>query len=485
VPKADIEWAMEQARANNPAYEECDKYYGGEHPLLFATEKFRNTFGSLFRAFADNLCPAVVDSVADRQRVQGWDGKDAQAVEKLWNAGRMPRISSDLFREARKVGDSYLIVWPDSKGVVRFWMHDADQCSVAYDDEDEPGRIAKASKTWTTQAGLGRMNLYYADPDGHGTIEKWITTRKLTDGTTPKLDQWTTFAPTVDHAWGMPVFHFANNAVLGDMGTSELKDVIPLQNALNKSVCDMLVAGEFIAYPQRWATGLQVEVDEDTGKPKNPPFVPGVDRVWTAAGEVKFGEFSAADLMGFIEAQNSFRAEIARVSGTPSHFLNLDTKWPSGEALRVSEGRLIKRVERCNVSDGDVLIDAMRTGLLMDGTGDMESDIKPVWVNAAPHNPLLDAETQLVKQQVGVSKKKSLSELGYEDTVIEQMMKDNDVEALKQAQQMTSVAPPGGPNAFNRNGSPGQASKPAPLQQQQTKVPIPMPRAGRGETQEG
>lgn len=42
-----------------------DYYYSGRHPLAFASDRFRKTFGGLFREFADNWCELVVDAVAD------------------------------------------------------------------------------------------------------------------------------------------------------------------------------------------------------------------------------------------------------------------------------------------------------------------------------------------------------------------------------------------------------------------------------------
>ena len=34
-----------------------EAYYRGEHQLAFASEKFKNTFGSLFKEFAMNFVP--------------------------------------------------------------------------------------------------------------------------------------------------------------------------------------------------------------------------------------------------------------------------------------------------------------------------------------------------------------------------------------------------------------------------------------------
>jgi len=72
--------------------------------------------------------------------------------------------------------------------------------------------------------------------------------------------------------------------------------VIPLQDALNKTNADRLVAAEFMALPQRYMIGIEPTIDPDTGRPV-PMFVPGADRVWqTANPDAKFGQFDAAEL---------------------------------------------------------------------------------------------------------------------------------------------------------------------------------------------
>lgn len=486
MPESDIEWAVQSLTKSRKQYKMLDDYYEGDHPLLFATEKFRNAFGPLFAAFADNLCPAVVDATAERLHITGWDGKAAKKAEKIAKKVKFNRVMAQVVKGAAKFGDYFILVWKDKDGQPVLWPHDPMTMCIDY-SEEEVGVIDKAAKAWISKEKEkkkhGRLTIYY---DDH--VERYVTKSSAENGLPEKRDQWEAYSEDIDAPDGMPVFHFGNAAELGEMGVSELKDVIPLQNALNKSVCDMLVAMEFVAYPQRYATGLQVEIDQDTGKPTNPPFVPGVDRIWTAAGDVKFGQFQVAELTGFLEVQSGIREEIARVSGTPTHFMNLVDEWPTGEALKVSEGRLIKKVENRGVTYTDPAVGVIERCLDITGKGGKDLDLEPVWANAAPHNPLLDAETQLVKQQVGVSKSRSLSELGYDDALIEEMQKENEDEAKKAADAaMKAVAPTGGPTAFNRSGSPGQASKPAPMKQQQQKKPVkaPSPTAGKGETQEG
>lgn len=498
MPKSDIKWAVECISETREVYATCQDYYDGDQPLLFATEKFRNTFGNLFKEFADNLCPTVVDAVADRLKITGWDGDDAKQAEKLWKKWRLTIIANQVHRTAPMKGDAYVIVWPDKLDVVRFWPQEPDMCCVEYDEEDDPNKIVKAAKAWQ-DGDRYRLTLYYPD-----MIEKYETNGTSTE-LTSKEYRWDLIGE-VDNPWGaVPMFHFGNRAEVGALGVSELANVIPLQDALNKAVLDMMVAMEFVAMPQRYATGLQLEVDENTGKPKTTPFTPGVDRIWTAAGDVTFGEFAQADITKFIGVQDSIRLEISRVSGTPPHFLSLETQMPSGEALKVAEGRLIKKVERTTESFDPKWIDMMVLAGEMDGAALDPEKFVPVWGAASPHNPLLDAETQLVKKQVGLSEHQSLRELGYTDEQIDRMDQEKMEEALAQADLAQAMAPPqllgpngqpistvdpsGKPTAFNRNGAPGQASKPskgAPpyATQAQPKfggVPVPLPRAGRGQ----
>src|SRR5580765_5815294 len=68
----DIEQAIDAFRCRAAKYAKNERYYRGDHDLAFATEKFANAFGSLFREFALNLCPAVCDAVKDKLRVTGF-----------------------------------------------------------------------------------------------------------------------------------------------------------------------------------------------------------------------------------------------------------------------------------------------------------------------------------------------------------------------------------------------------------------------------
>jgi hypothetical protein len=325
----------------------------------------------------------------------------------------MDQRSREAHLDALVGGDAYLVVWPDAAGQPTLYPNAGATLAVKYDPET-PGRIVQAAKAWLNDDGFLRLTLYYAD-----RIEKWISAAKLSSGLVGPLNA-AAFVPfeaagvawPVVNPWGeVPVFHFANNGFTGQLGRSELADVLPLQNALNKAVCDMLVAMEFVALPQRWVTGLEVELDPATGKPKA-PFVPGVDRVWAVgAPDARFGEFGPANLSQLVAVQEAFRTEIARVSRTPLHYLAPSGEFPSGEALKTAEAPLLAKVKQRQVVWGNVWENAL--GLALRMAGGPRVRLNAQWVDPTPRNETEFLNGLAVKQALGVSDVQLQREMGY------------------------------------------------------------------------
>src|SRR4051794_32064989 len=91
-----------------------EAYYDGEHPLSFATSKFKEAFGNLFAAFADNWCEIVVDAPVERLHVVGFRfGEEAdEDAWKIWQANTLDAESVIAHTEAGKVGSAFLLVDP-------------------------------------------------------------------------------------------------------------------------------------------------------------------------------------------------------------------------------------------------------------------------------------------------------------------------------------------------------------------------------------
>lgn len=413
----DIDEVLANFRTNAARYARSERYYRGDHDLSFATEKFRNAFGSLFREFALNLCPAICDAVRDKLKIRGFSidesggGREAERTRQIWRANKMSLRSGEIHKEVLKTGDAYVIVWPAADGKVSVYPNRAATCTAVY-DEEAPGVIVLAAKYWRTAGRRTRLNLFYAD-----RIEKYVTAKE-NEGWLPESKQFvpladgTPDAAVVTNPFGIvPVFHFANNADVGSPGSSELEAAIPIQDGLNKSVLDMLVAMEFCAFRQRWAAGIEIEFDKD-GKPAA-PFQAGIDHLWVSENtETRFGDFDTADLEQFLKVKDSFRTDIASVTGTPLYYLMPQLRgFPSGESLRKAETRFLAKIRDRQESFGQVWADVMSFALQI--SGEKSVSLVTEWENAASRSERETLENIILKKQIGLGTERALIEAGY------------------------------------------------------------------------
>lgn len=423
--KDDIEKAIKQLKENLTKYKKYERYYEGDHDLAFASQKFKNAFGELFREFSLNLCPAVCDAVKDKLKITNFNienGKTAlsKQIWKIWQANRMGTRSSEIHKEVVKKGDAYVMVWVDSNKKTTIYPQKAEKCTVVY-DEEIPGKILWAAKTWKTPDKKARLNMYYPD-----RTERYISKKKIETGVpTPKdLIEFSGdgISNEIKNPYNIvPVFHFANNADIGSPGQSELKIAINVQNALNKTVLDMLVAMEFTAYPQRYASGIEIDYD-DNGEPI-PPFKPGIDRlIYSENPDAKFGSLEMGDLEQFLKVKADFRVDMACVTGTPLYYFMLTNgDVPSGEALKKTETRFISKVTDRQESFGQTWEDTMSFAALLEGNKDVQ--MFTVWKDPAPESEKERLGNISTKKSLGISEEQALSEVGYGESDIKRMQK--------------------------------------------------------------
>lgn len=437
----DIKKALERFRERANAYAKTERYYGGDHDLAYATAKFENAFGKLFREFAMNLCPAVVDAVRDKLvvtefRIEEGETAAADLAWKIWQKNRMEIRSGEVHKEAAKQGDAYVMVWVNDKGDVTIYPNKAATCTVFYDDEN-PGKILWAAKLWRRDDKRFRLNLFYPD-----RTERFISKAKgseNTEATPPDAKEYEVFDEPIANPYGIvPVFHFGNNGDIGSFGISELTSAMPVQDALNKSVLDMMVAMEFAAYRQRWASGIEIEYDDD-GKPI-PPFKAGISHLWiTENPDAKFGDFEASDLEKFLKVKESFRTDLACVTGTPLHYFMLTgASFPqSGISVEKLESRFLDKIRDRQQSFGAVWESVMSFALLIENSK-VENRLFVGWEDPAPLSEREQLENLVIKKDIGVTDETLLMEAGYGEQEIEEMMAAKEAERERMVRSFNS-----------------------------------------------
>lgn len=378
-----------------------DDYYNGKHPMAFATAKFREAFGVLFREFADNWCGIVVDASAERLQVEGFrfTGSDPEKGDtdawEMWQRCSLDAQSDMAHIEAIKLGASYLDVGPDPDDPAQALIQvvPAQQAVVLLDPAQPSKRIA-GLRTWVDDAEKMERAIVYT-PE---TVE-WYE-RNPNSGSS----EWTPAEGTGANPLGIvPLIPLANNPGLLDrQGRSDLAHVIPVQDAVNKLVADMMIASEYAAFRQRWATGIEVPgLDPETGQQKIGPFVQAVDRMMgTEKENARFGSFDVTDLSNYTNAIETLIQHLAAQTRTPPHYLTAGMgQWPSGESLKASETGLVSKVRRKQRVFGEAWEAAMRLAFLVEGDTKRAEDIacEVIWRNPETRSQAetVDAATKL------------------------------------------------------------------------------------------
>lgn len=446
--ESDILWALGEFNPGNKrlkAYRVFDSYYNGDQPLAFATKKYRGQFWSIFQGYADNMCQSVVDVQAERLEVNGFTSSAATVQEKTikgapddqgnraevtislvddpvgetaweeWESEGMPLVSDQIHSDVFKYGDAFLII--DKTGV---WRQEPSEIAVRYSKEN-PGQIEAAAKLWRDPDDT--VHLYVYRTDG---LTKHVTKQPRKKGTRLTPEMFSADGPASDLPQGIPVVHFSNK-VYGKYGISELLPVIPLQDALNKAEMDLIIAMEYQAFRQRWIAGVDVEIDPETGMPKNFPGSHGPGNYLSFSDpEAKVGEFGAADLAPYIKVIDNLRAQIARVSGIPPHyfFSNDSGATVSGETLKVAESRFTRKGKRQQRCFGKVWEFAMDLVLeITDAAGGADyqegTDLNALWEETSPRSESEDLDVLIKKQVIGVPNSQLQMECGYDPDEVE------------------------------------------------------------------
>jgi hypothetical protein len=368
-----------------------DDYYDGRHRLAFATARFKQTFGSLFTSLQSNWCPNVVDAAVDRLTVQGFRfGEDDQADRlawDIWQANALDAESVIAHTEAGKLGAAYIMVSPPEEegGYPQITVEHPSQVTVEYSPANVRKRLA-ALKKWRGEDGYDYAVLYLPD-----SIHKFRSKEKKRAGQgTSGTRDWITRPddPGGRNPLGeVPIIPLFNKRKLLGGGVSDLDTAIPLQDAINKELADMLVASEFAAFPQRVAMGIDVPKDPATGLPTAAvQLEASIARFWAFEDkDARIGEFKAADLDNYVKAIAMLLQHLSAQTRTPPHYLLGQMVNISGDALIAAETGLTKRVERKQIDFSDSWEEAMRLAFKLKGDRDRAADLgaEIIWKPAA------------------------------------------------------------------------------------------------------
>lgn len=459
-------------------YATLRRYWNGEHAVrltdrlkqFLVANKF--TVNGDSSSFSDNYCGVIVAALVDRLLLQSFTvpgeepgppsaeggpntpGAAAVLAQQWWEVNKGDALQKRVHEHAAALGDAYVIVeWDTAHGRPRFLFNAPELIRMHYDAADYE-RVVYATKRWTVTAPVGtetfgmvRLNVYHPDriEKYHanargGAAGSWERHMDADDSVWPK--------PWVDaegEPLGVPVVHYRNDDRGGDYGRSELRDAIPLQDALNKALVDGIKIEDSQGWGQRWGTGVDTAPDGDVAAQ------PG-SILWATSGEARFGQFEAADPEKTIAWMVALVNEMAHVTATPAHMFSRTGTLPSGESLKTAEAPLVSKARDRTVVYGNPWESAMELAVRLHNANvavgaagvvgpaiDLpDTGFEVVW-ESVESRPSEIERINAINAKQGISTRQRLREYGYSEEEIERIMNEG-VDELTQAADIQGKA---------------------------------------------
>jgi hypothetical protein len=480
------EWWIERLSralsARLKRFELLDAYYRGtQNVARLASEEYQASgMQALFPGLNANHSKLIVNAAGQRLVILGFRlGGELRAdteAARIWRANEMDALSDAAHTESLVKGECPVLVEPNpqDESTPIITPQDPSQTIVWHAAGDRRIRLA-ALKTWWDDAARRRYYILYR-PD---VIEYWQDRDPgqldslmygLWGNEPPRWERRGADWKTTNPLGVVPMVVLPNDPRLTGSPEGEHEPALPLIDLYNFTLMNMAHTARELAFPQRWATGVEVdegepEIDPDTGEVLSEP----PSRVKSAPNqmltvptpEAQFGQFAAATLDGYIKALDTFRADEATITFTPYHFLlNMPTSVPpSGESIVAAEAALVDKVRGHARDKGAGWREIMHLAFRLAGderrAAAMRESGVVIWRDpqSRTESQHVDALSKLAAPPISVPQEAIWEQIPVPPEEIERWRKMREEEAAKAPQPPTALIVP--------NGQPAVATVPA------------------------
>jgi hypothetical protein len=392
------------------------RYYDGEHRLKLTPEmkKMMQITDDRLDRYNANYCDIVVHTMSDRLEVDGIEvtsGDDegaaledylrglgvsadvgaiadalkmqfgasgrsndaAQAwIDGIMEANRFDSLQIDVHIATLRDGVTYMMAaWDEGKSQV-VWAHEPafdGDCGMLVVWDGKRLNLTAAVKIF--RSGSSKyVNIYFQDKVEYYVVEG--------DGGAETLGTRTDAKKTIreEKLLGVPVIPFLNKAGDRKRPKSELLNVVPLQDSLNRGLVSMVMAAELTAFRILLAKGvdvsggvmpgmiLKVLAKTDSGAQLIPTDPEQAKALAEFYASVDIKAIEGSSLEQFIKQNEFVIGQIGTVTHTPLPG-TMGSDDSSGEALKQREIGLLGKVGRAQVQIGNSWEDLVKLSALV------------------------------------------------------------------------------------------------------------------------
>jgi hypothetical protein len=343
IPEIEVvDWTRRLLKIRRAECEELDRvhmYWRGEQPLPVVPRGTPTEVKRMAQMSRVNVLPLVVDVPAQSLYVVGYrqDGQgDDDPAWAIWQANKLDAHQTGVHRAALGYGTSYTLVMPgDPHSVIRGLS--PRKMTTLYGDDPEWPQVAlevRRSETGITYRLYDDVTVWFLDEEE--------SSRPAGEKINPVLK-----SSSVHGAGVCPVVRFRNHDDLDDEVSGEIAPLIPLQDQIDFTTFDLMVAQHFTAFRQRYIMGWLAPTETEKVKASASRLLTFEDP------DVKVGEFGQTDLSGYLDSRESTLQHLAIISQTPPHYLLGKLVNLSAEALAAAEAGQRRKIAEREVLFGE------------------------------------------------------------------------------------------------------------------------------------
>ncbi|MCY0933638.1 phage portal protein [Streptomyces sp. H34-S4] len=451
-----------------------DDFIHGKHDDPYMPAQADEEYKLLAKRAVSNWMPLLIGTPAQALYVDGFRPGSTEAglprpttltspEWRHWQRSRLDARQAAVYRGALGYGHSFVLTEKTAKGVMSKGLSAKKTAALYEDPANDDAPYAALTITAKPRGDVpGKARMFDA------TYEYAVSFKSVSD-----LDSVKVASLKKRHgATECPVTRFAASVDLEGRTVGVVEPMIPIQNRINQTIFDLLVAQTYTSHEVRYATGmappLQMELLDEAGNVTTDPALavdsqPKLDGagnpipaninhnarrfLFAEDPDVKFGSLPGGPIGSLIDSVDMSIRHWAAISQTPPHHMLGQIANLSAEALLAAETSLGRMVTEFQSLFGESWERVFRLAAELDGDSASAEDFsgEVQWRDMESRSLAQSADALgKLADQLGIPKRglwkrvPGVTQTEYEDW--EQMAEEDDSEG-QLARALTRATP--------------------------------------------